>query len=238
MGTSYSGWQRQITAISVQQVIEEAIAKLFSNSIYIVGCGRTDTGVHARQYYFHVDIKELPEYDLQWRLNKMLPSDIAIHNIIQVADNASVRFDAISRQYKYHFHTEKDPFIAEGSVLIDAEDIDLDKMNAALDIVIQQSDFSAFCKTPDHHNTCICHIDIAEVTADNKSNNYTVTIRGNRFLRAMIRIITHRVILVGTAQLSLEDFSAYFSEGNRGEQIVLMPPQGLYLDEIRYPYEL
>lgn len=238
MGTAYSGWQRQDTAISIQQVMEESMTKLFSDNIYIVGCGRTDSGVHASQYYFHVDIDRLPDYDLQWRLNKMLPDDIAIHDIIEVTDTASARFDAISRQYVFHIHTIKNPFLFSSSVYVDTNELNLDKMNSALNFLTKQTDFSAFCRTPDRHNTCICHIDLAIVNAGSKSGTYKITIRGNRFLRAMIRIITHRVILIGTEKLSLEDFKKYFSEGNQGEQVVLMPPQGLFLDEIKYPYSL
>ena len=233
-GTNYSGWQRQSTASSIQQVIEETLAKLFDNSIYIVGCGRTDAGVHARQYYFHVDINEFPDYDLVYKLNKMLPRDIAVYDIAPVAVNASARLDATSRQYTYHFHTVKKPFLKEESVFVESSSIDVSLMSHALDLLAEQTDFSAFCKTPEKHNTCICHIDLAKVEGNDAGDEYVITIRGNRFLRAMMRIIVYRVISVGTGKLSLEHFKRYFSHGNEGQQVLLMPPQGLYLDEVKY----
>lgn len=232
-GTNYSGWQRQSSALSIQQVIEETLAKLFGDSIYIVGCGRTDAGVHARQYYFHVDITDFPEYNLVYKLNKMLPRDIAVYDIKPVADNASARLDATSRQYTYHIHTSKKPFQVAGSTFVNPP-IDIELMSEALSLLIQESDYSAFCKTPEKHNTCICHIDLAKVEVNDAGDEYVITIRANRFLRAMMRIIVYRVINVGTGNLSLENFKRYFSHGNEGKQVLLMPPQGLYLDEVMY----
>lgn len=233
-GTNYSGWQRQTNAISIQQVIEETLAKLFDDSIYIIGCGRTDAGVHARQYYFHVDIREFPEYDLVKKLNKMLPRDIAVYEIIPVVDSANARFDAISRQYTYHFHTKKKPFLEEASVFVYASSLDIDLMSQALELLKKQTDYSAFCKTPEKNNTCTCYIDLAKIEVNEVGDQYKITIRGNRFLRAMMRIIVYRVIKVGVGELDLEEFKRYFSHGNEGKQVLLVQPHGLYLDVVEY----
>ena len=233
-GTNYHGWQRQLSAISVQQVVEDTMSKVLRQDIIVTGCGRTDTGVHASQYFFDTVIQDYPEYDLAWRLNKVLPDDISILSVIPVEVKTHARYDAISRSYTYYFHTQKDPFIALTSTLVDHDNLDVDVMQAALDMMMENKDFRSFCKTPDHHNTTICHITYAQLSRVDKGR-FKIDITANRYLRSMIRIIAHRVIEVGSGKLSLSELRGYFNKGNGGEQIVMAPPQGLFLTEVLYP---
>ena len=237
LGTLYHGWQRQSSVTSVQQVIEDTISKVLGQETIIVGCGRTDTGVHASQYYFHTYIKDFPEYDLKWRLNKVLPHDISIISIIPVLDNAHARYDAVSRSYTYHFHIDKNPFLSITSTLYQDAELDIYRVQEALNILSKESDFKNFCRTPDRHNTTICNVVDAHVIKLS-DDQYKLDITANRFLKSMIRIIADRVIKVGTGKMSIAKFKSYFSEENIEAQVILAPPQGLCLTEIVYPYEL
>jgi len=235
-GTNYHGWQRQLSAISVQQVIEDTMSKVLRQDIIVTGCGRTDTGVHASQYFFDTVIQEYPEYDLVWRLNKVLPDDISILSAIPVEIKTHARYDAISRSYAYYFHTQKNPFVALTSTLVDHDNLGVEMMQAALDLIMENNDFRSFCKTPDHHNTTICHITYAQLSQVDKGR-FKIDITANRYLRSMIRIIAHRVIEVGSGKLSLSELRDYFNKGNDTEQIVMAPPQGLFLTEVVYPFD-
>jgi len=116
-GSDYFGWQRQPKQNSVQEEIETALSKLHSNAeIPIVGCGRTDTGVHAKQYFFHADLNKIEDLNhLKFKLNRMLPYSIVIHEIEEVMPDKHARFDATSRTYRYFIHLSKDAFINDFS---------------------------------------------------------------------------------------------------------------------------
>jgi len=236
-GTHYRGWQRQSTAISIQEIIEDALSKVLSVKTIIVGCGRTDAGVHAHQYYFHADIDDYPDYNLIYRLNRNLPDDISIMDIINVPHKSHTRYDAISRSYAYSFHTKKDPFMAEYSSYIMMESVNLDLINASLNLLTNQTDYRHFCRTPDRHNTTICKVLKADIIQIN-NHSYRINITANRFLKSMIRIIAYRVLQVASHKLSLKDFKSYFTSENLGIQVSLAPPQGLSLTEVIYPYPL
>lgn len=235
-GTHYRGWQRQSTTISIQEVIEDVLSKVLNEKTIIIGCGRTDAGVHAQQYYFHTDI-DYQDYNLVYRLNKNLPDDISVLDIINVPEKSHTRYDAISRSYAYCFHTRKDPFMAEYSSYIQMESVNLYMMKAALKSLIDKTDYRHFCRTPDRHNTTICKVQKAEIIQLNHYS-YRINISANRFLKSMIRIIAYRVLQIGNNKLTLRDFENYFTLGNRGIQVLMAPPQGLSLTEVIYPYPL
>jgi tRNA pseudouridine38-40 synthase len=111
LGTNYSGWQKHPDGLSVQQVLEEALSQIFKTPMYITGCGRTDAQVHASQFFFHIDVEREWDYDLLFRLNKLLPDDIAVFDIIPMEGQPHARFDAVERSYDYFIHTYKDPFL-------------------------------------------------------------------------------------------------------------------------------
>lgn len=140
-GNNYRGWQRQSKAISVQQVLEEAISKILKEEHTIMGCGRTDAQVHATQFFFHLEVREAWDFDLVYRLNRLLPPDIAVFEIIPVLDNQHARFDAMQRTYNYFLHTTKDPFLSDSSAFYGESNLNLEAMKQATNIFARHNDF-------------------------------------------------------------------------------------------------
>ncbi len=147
-GTHYNGWQKHPGSNSVQQKLETALSKLLKVPIAINGCGRTDAQVHASQYFFHVDIENEWDFDLFFRLNKILPDDIAIFEIIPMQGQPHARFDAIKRTYDYFIHTYKDPFLSNYSSFYPYPDLNLDKMKAAVALLPKYTDYRACVNAP------------------------------------------------------------------------------------------
>lgn len=237
LGTNYSGWQRQTNAVSVQQMIEDALSKILKEKVLIHGCGRTDAGVHARQYFAHVDIKQALNFDLVVRLNLVLPHDISIYNLIQVDAENHAQYDAIKRSYVYHLHTKKMPLKTYTSAYYNVNQLNISKIKEAVHILKNTIDFRSLCKNPDlyKHTKCsIQHIEFNEHT----DHEYSLMITADRFLRGMIRYIIARLIDIGTEKLTIEEFSTtlanrenfHFKFSKQGF------PQGLYLYKIQYPY--
>src|SRR5882757_6724738 len=139
-GQHYNGWQKQPGAISVQEVIEKALFKIFKIPIPIIGCGRTDAHVHASQFFFHADIEDEFDFDLLYRLNKALPQNIAIFDIIKMDGLQHARFDAVQRKYDYFIHTYKDPFLSNQSSFYLQPKLDLHKMKAAVNLLTKYKD--------------------------------------------------------------------------------------------------
>lgn len=234
-GTNYRGWQRQPNAISVQETIENEVNRLLKTNTFIVGCGRTDAGVHASQFLFHLDVKNDWQGDLKFKLNKALPDDIAVYDIIRVDDKAHAQFHATERTYDYHIHTRKTPFLSEISSLYE-EKIDPEKMKIAAAILTQYQDFRAFCKTPDKHNNTICHIKSTELFVDESGEKIHFQITSNRFLRGMIRIIVDRLVEVGKGNWSIDKFEYHLNSKERPQFTNFAPPQGLFLSKVVYPF--
>jgi tRNA pseudouridine38-40 synthase len=235
-GTNYQGWQKLPQAKSIQQVFETALSQIFKTNIQIIGCGRTDTGVHASQSFFHTDIEANFDFDLKFRLNKNLPADLAVFDIIPVADNAHARFDAFERTYDYYFHSEKHPFLSPLSSLVNLTDIDISQVKVAAELITRYSDFRAFCRHPDKHRTTICQISSVEFIATESRDRARFTIKSNRYLSGMIRIIVERLIRVGKGEMTIIDFQKYLTEKIPPPSLALAPPQGLYLSKVMYPY--
>jgi len=234
-GTNYRGWQRQPNAISVQEILETYINRLLKINTFIVGCGRTDAGVHAKQFFFHLDVEQAWDFDLKYRLNKVLPSDIAIHDVIPVADGAHAQFHATARTYEYHIHTHKNPFLNDISAWYD-ESLDIEKMKTATKLLPKYEDFRAFCKTPDKHNHTNCQVISAQLFFDENKEHIRFEITANRFLRGMIRIIVDRLIEVGKGNWSIDKFEHHLSTKERPQFTNYAHPQGLYLSKVVYPF--
>ena len=233
-GTQYRGWQRQPNVISVQEIIENVLSKLFSTNVIISGCGRTDAEVHASQYFFHLDLKHPPRDDTIFIINKQLPHDIVLHNIIPVASNANARFDAVTRTYDYYIHFKKQAFLNEGSSLYEGLLLNPEFMQAAMNLLLEYDDFRGFCKSPDVHNTTICHFESARLFEEN--GMLRLEFKANRFLRGMIRIIVFRLIAVGSKGMTLKKFENYLITKASMEPVQSAYPQGLYLSHIKYPF--
>ena len=231
-GTPFVGWQRQPSGDSVQSCLEDALSILFRKPLIIVGAGRTDAGVHAHQMFAHVDLDELIDQNLRFRLNKLLPKEIAVQNIIAVSQDAHARFDAVSRSYRYHITTQKNPFLQKRSYQI-AKTLDVELMNQAAKILIEHEDFKCFSKSKTDVKTYICNIQHAHWQQE--GSELVFFIKANRFLRNMVRAIVGSLIEVGLRKISISDFEAIIVSRDRSQAGYSVPAHGLYLECINYP---
>ena len=237
-GTNYHGWQLQPNALSVQAEIEKAIATLTRSAIKTTGSGRTDTGVHARFFVAHFDtINRLPDSgsDFLYKINALLPKDIAIVNIYPVRPDAHARYSAISRTYKYTISRVKDPFNLELSWYY-AGPLNILLMNKAACKLLDYSDFTSFSKLHSDVNTFNCQLYEAIWSMD--FDQLIFTIRGNRFLRNMVRSIVGTMIDLGRGKLDLDDITRIVEGKNRCLASFSAPAEGLALVDVQYPEDI
>ncbi|MBK8624612.1 MAG: tRNA pseudouridine(38-40) synthase TruA [Saprospiraceae bacterium] len=235
-GTAYNGWQSQPHkgTKTVQDAIEKALGTYLRQTIDITGCGRTDTGVHAKDYYAHFDSETVGDIDtLIYRVNKILPNDIAIHDIIKVHDAAHARFDASSRSYQYHLHTSKSPF-ADRSYYYFYDQPNVEILNDAASILLEYTDFTTFCKVNSDVHTMNC--DIKECYWEQHGEHFAFHITADRFLRGMIRLIVGMCLQVSRGKLTIDEVRKALEEKRRIGQDWSVPAIGLVLCDIKYPY--
>ena len=236
-GTNYHGWQIQPNAVSVQEVMEDALSKILREKIAVVGAGRTDTGVHASFFILHFDSENgIPEnLDIVYKLNSFLPSDIAVQKVWPVDEEAHARFSATSRTYHYFISTEKDPFATETSHKY-LKPIDVDKMNQAAQLLFNYTDFTSFSRLHTDVKTNNCKIMQAEWIVHEKKLLFIV--KADRFLRNMVRAIVGTLLEVGQGKLSIEQFCEIIEKQDRGAAGASAPAQGLFLVDIEYPVNI
>ncbi len=236
-GTNYRGWQRQKgTPNTVQEVIEKTLSKLFKKEISVYGCGRTDAGVHASQYVVQFNLDKAPLFDLKFRLNKSLPRDIAVFEIIEVKENQHCRHDAVDRTYDYFIHWKKDPTLFRYSSFYEDLALDFDLMNKAAALILATKDFKQLCKQPDSYNNTLCLINNCEVFFNTEQGRLRFTITANRFLRGMVRICVFFLLEVGRSKMTLKQFEQIL---NLEKDCLEKPPaypNGLFLSQIKYPF--
>jgi len=233
-GTRYHGWQYQPNAISVQETLNKALSVLFKKEIDVVGAGRTDAGVHAKQMFAHFDLEEsidIPFY--VHKLNSFLPKDIAILNIHSVHDDAHARFDAAKRTYEYHIHTQKNAFDCDDSWFYQNK-LNVDLMNQACKILFDHIDFECFSKTHTDVNTFNCKI--YEAFWQQNNDKLVFTISADRFLRNMVRAIVGTMVNIGLEKVSLDDFTKIIESKDRSQAGFSVPAHGLYLTKVVYDY--
>ncbi|MEX2336675.1 MAG: tRNA pseudouridine(38-40) synthase TruA [Fulvivirga sp.] len=235
-GTDYHGWQRQKNAITVQQVVEEALSVILQDNITISGSGRTDTGVHCLQQYFHADIeKQIDIPYLQYRLNSYLPATISIRSLSRVREDAHARFSAMSRSYEYKITTRKEPFLQNQSYYY-TKPLNIQTMNEAGALIIGKKDFEAFSKVKTDVNNFVCDITEAHWVRENGLLLFRIT--ANRFLRGMVRAIVGTLIKVGAEKLPPEAIKRIIASGDRKEAGSSVPACGLFLTQVKYPEEI
>lgn len=239
-GTNYCGWQTQPELPTVQQTLESALSTLLRQPIAVVGCGRTDTGVHASDFYAHFEVNDEcgmmndeREAELVFKLNNILPTDIAIFDILPVADNAHARYDATARTYQYHVSDRRLPF-CQGQYCRIYYRPDINKMNEAARVLMEYEDFTSFAKLHTQVKTNICHLTQAEWTEE--EDGWVFTIRSNRFLRNMVRSVTGTLLDVGRGKLTIEGLREIIEKKDRCAAGVSMPACGLFLTKVEYPY--
>jgi tRNA pseudouridine38-40 synthase len=237
-GFNYLGWQRlpQTKGKNVQEVIEVNLSKVLKTNLTIVGCGRTDTQVHADQFFFHVDIDQTWGFDLKTRLNLNLPKEIAVFDIFPVDDSSHARFSATERTYNYFIHTSKDPSLANISAYYEKENLDVDLMRKSASLLTNYEDYRALSKNiPDGRST-ICKVKAANLYTDDSGGWFRFEISSNRFLNGMIRIIVQKLLLIGRHKLSLSEFEDYLISKQKPPINRLAFPQGLHLTKVTYPF--
>lgn len=230
-GANYCGWQTQPGNPTVQKTIEDAIGTLCRRQVAIVGCGRTDSGVHASDFYAHFDSDAPVDDQLVFKLNSFLPPDIAIFGITQVADIFHARFSALSRTYQYHVSTERLPF-EQGQYCRIYFKPDVEAMNQAAQVLMEYDDFTSFAKLHTDNKTNICHL--SEAHWDRVGDQIVFTITANRFLRNMVRSVTGTLLEIGRGRLDLAGFRSIIEKKDRCAAGVSMPAQGLFLTHVEY----
>ena len=232
-GTNYHGWQRQPRVSSVQQTMEEALTTILQTKTVVTGCGRTDAGVHAKQFFGHFDFSGNLDIQLiTHKLNTVLPHDIGIFNLFEVDDEANCRFDAIERVYIYRVHQVKDPFLFDRSYFYKPE-MDIVSMNNAASYLLTVNDFESFCKAKAQNHTNIC--DVREAVWTINGSELVFKIRADRFLRNMVRAIVGTLIEVGIGKMSQVEFKHIVDSKDRSAAGRSVPACGLYLDQVTYP---
>lgn len=233
-GSSYFGWQCQPNQISVQEEIESAFAKLNSNvPVKVVGCGRTDAGVHAHHYVFHVDSLKFENLDqLIFKLNRILPEGIVLHTVKEVHLDFHARFHAVSRTYRYFINSKKNPFKI-GLSWTFTQKLNFEAMNEAGQFLLGTKDFTSFSKVNTDAKTNICTVSKAHwVKVDDE--NYYFEITADRFLRNMVRATVGTLLEIGQAKMSPDSILTILEAKDRAEAAISVPAHGLYLWEVCY----
>lgn len=232
-GTAYHGWQVQPNGVSVQEVLQRALSTLLRQDVEVVGAGRTDAGVHARMMVAHFDSPvELDRAQLVYKLNKLLPQDIAVSRVYQVPDDMHARFSATSRTYHYYIHTRKSPFLRHYSWQVSFP-LDFNKMNEAASRLLEFEDFTSFSKVNTDTKTNLCKITEAR-WEQTEPDCWRFIISANRFLRNMVRAIVGTLIEVGRGRMTVEEFCQVIEQKNRCSAGESVPGHGLFLVDISY----
>ena len=249
-GTNYHGWQIQPNANSVQQELQRALSILLRKEIEVVGAGRTDTGVHARNMAAHFDWNPEEKVSeekvseeripmaldqLVYRLNRILPRDIAVYEVREVDTEMHARFSATSRTYHYYIHTRKDPFERHYSLQMNYP-LDFEKMNQAAQYFLHHEDYAAFCKAGGDNKTTICHVSAARWVQTSPTTWY-FEITANRFLRNMVRAVVGTLIDVGRGKITMDQFLDILHNGSRSDAGESMPGNGLFLEDVGYDFK-
>lgn len=232
-GKNYHGWQIQPNAISVQEVLEQALSTITQQKIGVVGAGRTDAGVHATQIFAHFDIDQILDEQLfVYKLNAVLPKSIVVETVFRVTDDSHARFHAVKRSYEYRIITKKDPFLHEYTHLIKLP-LDVDKMNEAAKILLKYTNFKCFSKVKTEVHTFNC--DVTHAEWNYVGGQLIFSVSANRFLRNMVRAIVGTLLNVGLGKIEVASIHDIIKSEDRGAAGVSVPAQGLYLTKVEYP---
>lgn len=235
-GSAFSGWQIQENANSVQAELQKALSALLKEPIQVVGAGRTDTGVNARNYIAHFDFEGTvpPQEHTVYKLNAILPKQICVHSVYPVSDEMHARFSALSRTYKYYIHTEKDPFCSEFSYFVPSRKVNIEKMNQACQYFLGEQDFTSLEKLNGGNKTSICNVTYAAWEPVDQ-DHYVFTVTANRFLRNMVRAMVGSLLEVGSGKREPQWIKEMLAQKNRGAAGHSVPGNALFLVNVEYP---
>lgn len=230
-GTAYSGFQVQENSNTIQAEVEKAFSTVQRTVISLTGSSRTDAGVHALQNFFHFDFADVFHPQLVYKMNAVLPKDIVVKQIAVVHNSAHARFDATSREYEYRIYKNKNPFLTDGALYYPYT-LDLDLMETAANLIAGQTNFFAFSKsnTQVKNFNCVLY----ESRWLQKGELYIYSIKGNRFLRGMVRSLTATMLMIGRNKFSMEDLDRLFV-GCSEKSKLSTPAHGLYLMKVNFP---
>jgi tRNA pseudouridine38-40 synthase len=236
-GSAFCGWQIQENANSVQEELQKTLSMLLKEPVSVTGAGRTDSGVHAINYIAHFDCQAVIQdtAHLAYKMNAILPKEIAVHSIYQVHNTAHARFDATSRTYKYYIHTNKDPFENGFSYFVRPYSMDIEKMNLAARYFLGEHDFSSLEKVNGGNKTSICTVTHAQWEQISE-HKFVFTVTANRFLRNMVRAMVGSLLEVGSGKRSPEWIEQMLAQKNRCAAGQSVPGKALFLVEVKYPY--
>lgn len=230
-GTAYSGFQSQENANTIQQEVEQAFRTLQRDAVVLTGSSRTDTGVHALQNFFHFDFESPLHPQFVYKINAILPSDIVVRSVKQVADDAHCRFDASSRVYEYFIYRSKDPFLEDRAWYFPYT-LNREALQEAATLLMRYHDFTSFSKRNTQVKTFECSI--MESSWRQQQDCLVYRVRANRFLRGMVRALVATMLQVGRGTLSLEDFTAVIDAKDCTRASFAAPAHGLFLVEVCY----
>lgn len=232
-GSAFAGWQRQVNAAGIQENIENGLSVLLKSETTITGCGRTDTGVHAFNYFAHFDTdinpKDLNEF--VYHLNAIIDSNIHVFEVFPVIDEWNARFSATKRSYRYYILTERNPFLSQFSWMVPYS-LNIDNMNEAASLLIGKHDFTSFAKLHGNQKTGICTVASAGIIQS--GSLITFEISADRFLRNMVRAITGTLIDIGRGRTEKDSILELMASKNRSQAGASVPAQGLFLSEVLY----
>ncbi len=232
-GTAYHGWQIQPNGNSVQEELQKALSTILRENIEVVGAGRTDAGVHARRMTAHFETEA--DFDcaqLAYKLNRLVPRDIAVYDVYPVDADMHARFSATLRTYHYYIHTRKNPFLRHYSCELHYQ-LDFDLMNQAAARLLAVDDFGAFCKAHADVKTTLCNVTEAVWVRDS-DDAWHFRISANRFLRNMVRAVVGTLIEVGRHRMTLQQFDDVVASGSRSNAGESMPGNALFLEDVKY----
>ncbi len=236
-GQAYHGWQTQPGDRTVQETVEKALSTLLRQRIQVTGCGRTDAGVHASQFFLHFDVEtDLDAQELVFKMNSILPDDIATYRVFRVKDRAHARFDALSRTYQYKIFEGKSPFLT-GLVWQKRNlNLNMEAMNEAASFLLSYSDFKCFSRSKTDVKTYICRVDEALWRLEDELLVFQIT--ADRFLRNMVRAIVGTLIEIGQGKRAVDDMRRIIESRDRTKAGPSVKAEGLYLSRVRYPDNL
>lgn len=232
-GSAFAGWQRQVNAVSIQEEIEKALTVLLKSETAVTGCGRTDTGVHAYNFFAHFDTNTPIQQtnSLVYHLNAILPAGILIYSIFPAADNWNARFDATKRTYRYFMMPQRSPFLSPFAMLVPYA-IDIEKMRKATSALVGKHDFTSFAKLHGGQNNGICEVYRADIFERNELIIFEIS--ADRFIRNMVRAITGTLLEIGRGRISSESIGEILHSLDRSQAGASVPAHGLFLSDVHY----
>ncbi|KIC90680.1 tRNA pseudouridine(38-40) synthase TruA [Flavihumibacter solisilvae] len=231
-GGNYAGFQRQENAHTVQQELEQVIFTVTRSQLKLTGSSRTDAGVHARQNYFHFDVESPLRAGIEYNLNAMLPDDLSVRRIVEVGEAHHSRFDAVSREYRYHIYRQKDPFLS-GRAFYFPYTLDFEILQQAAGVLKEYGDFTSFSKRNTQVKTFRCQL--IESRWEETPEGYSYYVKGNRFLRGMVRALTATMLRAGRSKLDIAGLRKIIEMRDCTKADFAVPAHGLYLERVNYP---